>query len=204
MKPLIVWDWNNTLVDTMEASFLAMLDVSRYYGVPQVSRDEMIAVIGTHRAYWQTIFGDKEEEAVHYYLKQYGAYRDTIRVIDGAEEVLSFVQSKHIPQIILSNEDETLLFPETEYTGLKHYFDYIQGSQDEHAKPERSFAEKALKNFDYSQLILIGDGLSDMQMADVLGATSICVFNNISDDVKTDYRCPSLKDVKCVLEKILS
>jgi HAD superfamily hydrolase (TIGR01549 family) len=204
MKPLIVWDWNNTLVDTMEASFLAMQDVSRYYGVPQVSRDEMMTVIGTHRSYWQTTFGRKEEEAVHYYLKQYGTYRNTIRVINGAEDVLSFVQSKNIPQIILSNEDETLLFPETEYTGLKHYFNYIQGSQDEHAKPELEFAEKALKYFDYERLILIGDGLSDMQMANVLGATSICVFNNVSVDVKIDYRCSSLQDVKCVLKKLLS
>lgn len=204
MKTLIIWDWNNTLVDTMEASFLAMQDVASYYDVPAVSRDEMMTVIGTHRDYWQTTFGEKEEEAVHYYLNRYATYRDTIQVIDGAQDVLDFVRSKNISQIILSNEDETLLFPETEYTNLKSYFDYIQGSVDEHAKPETEFAEKALQHFDYEHLILIGDGLSDMQMADVLGATSICVFNNVPNTVKTDYRCASLKEVKQVLEYLLS
>ncbi|MBR5130348.1 MAG: HAD family hydrolase [Alphaproteobacteria bacterium] len=204
MKTLIIWDWNNTLVDTMDASFLAMQDVSSHYGVPRVSRNEMMTVIGTHRDYWQTTFGDKEEEAVHYYLKRYATYRHTIRVIDGAEDVLAFVRSKNIHQIILSNEDETLLFPETEYTNLKSYFDYVQGSVDEHAKPEIEFAQKALKHFDYEHLILIGDGVSDMQMADVLGATSICVFNNIPETIKTSYHCASLKDVKRVLERLLS
>ena len=203
MKPLVIWDWNNTLVDTMEASFLAMQDVAHHYGVPPVSRDEMMTVIGTHREYWQMTFGDKEEEAVHYYLKQYGTYRDTICIIDGAQDVLDFVRSKNVPQIILSNEDETLLFPETEYTHLKSYFDYIQGSMDEHAKPEKAFAEKALKHFDYDQLILIGDGLSDMQMADVLGATSICVFNNVPQTVKTNYRCASLSEVQIILSQLL-
>ena len=203
MKPLVIWDWNNTLVDTMEASFLAMQDVAHHYGVPEVSRDGMMTVIGTHRDYWQTTFGDKEDEAVHYYLNRYATYRDTIRIIDGAQDVLDFVRSKNIPQIILSNEDETLLFPETEYTNLKTYFDYIQGSVDEHAKPEKAFAEKALQHFDYDQLILIGDGLSDMQMADILGATSVCVFNNVAKTVKTDYRCASLKEVKQVLECLL-
>ena len=203
MKPLVIWDWNNTLVDKMEASFLAMQDVAHHYGVPPVSRDEMMTVIGTHREYWQMTFGDKEEEAVHYYLKQYGTYRDTICIIDGAQDVLDFVRSKNVPQIILSNEDETLLFPETEYTHLKSYFDYIQGSMDEHAKPEKAFAEKALKHFDYDQLILIGDGLSDMQMADVLGATSICVFNNVPQTVKTNYRCASLSEVQIILSQLL-
>lgn len=204
MKPLVIWDWNNTLVDTLEASFLAMQDVARHYGVPMVAKQDMMTVIGTHRDYWQATFGDKEEEAVHYYLKRYEMYRDTICVIDGAEAVLTFVRAKNIPQIILSNEDETLLFPETECTGLKHYFDYIQGSTDEHAKPERSFAEKALKRFDYDRLILIGDGMSDMQMANVLGAVSICVFNNVPEAVKTHYRCASLHEVKYILEKLLS
>ena len=203
MKPLVIWDWNNTLVDTMEASFLAMQDVAKQYGVPPVAKEDMMTVIGTHRTYWQATFGDKEEEAVHYYLKQYGTYRDTICVIEGAEDVLSFVQSKNIPQIILSNEDETLLFPETECTGLKHYFNYIQGSTDEHAKPELAFAQKALQHFDYERLILIGDGISDMQMAQVLGATSICVFNNVPKTIKTHFRCESLQDVKHILEKNL-
>lgn len=203
MKPLVIWDWNNTLVDTMEASFLAMQDVARHYDVQAVSRDEMMTVIGTHREYWQRTFGDKEEEAVHYYLKQYGTYRDTIRIIDGAQDVLAFVRSKNVPQIVLSNEDETLLFPETEYTNLKSYFDYIQGSVDEHAKPEKAFADKALKHFDYDQLILIGDGLSDMQMAGVLGAISICVFNNVPETIKTDYRCASLFEVQTILSQLL-
>ncbi|MBO7258395.1 MAG: HAD family hydrolase [Alphaproteobacteria bacterium] len=203
MKPLVIWDWNNTLVDTMEASFLAMRDVAKHYGVPTVAKEDMMTVIGTHRTYWQATFRDKEDEAVHYYLKQYGLYRDTICVIEGAEDVLSFVRSKSISQIILSNEDETLLFPETECTGLKHYFDYIQGSTDEHAKPELAFAQKALQYFDYERLILIGDGISDMQMAQVLGATSICVFNNVPKTIKTHFRFESLQYVKSILEKIL-
>lgn len=203
MKQLVIWDWNNTLVDTLEASFWAMKDVAQHYGVPVVAKDEMMTVIGTHRDYWRSMFKDKEEEAVHYYLKKYATYRHTIRIIDGAEDVLGFVKSKGIPQIILSNEDETLLFPETEYTGLKHYFDYIQGSTDEHAKPEQAFAEKALKKFKYEKLILIGDGISDMQMADVLGATSICVFDNVPTSVKTHFRCVSLEEVKSVLKTIL-
>ena len=204
MKTLIIWDWNNTLVDTIQASFLAMQDVAHHYGTPVVAKEDMMTVIGTHRDYWQRTFGDKEEEAVHYYLNRYATYRDTIQIIDGAEEVLTFLKSKNVSQIILSNEDETLLFPETECTGLKCYFDYIQGSRDEHAKPELAFAERALKNFTYDRLILIGDGLSDMQMADVLGAVCVCVFNHVPDDVKTDYRCASLQEVKKVLEQLLS
>lgn len=203
MKPLVIWDWNNTLVDTMEASFLAMRDVSEYYQVPFVSRDDLMRVIGTHRTYWQTTFGAKEQEAVHYYLKRYACYRDTIKVIQGAKEVLEFVQSKNVMQIILSNEDMSLLVPETEYTGLAPYFTRICGTIDEHGKPEVAFALNALNGLDYDHLILVGDGISDMQMADVLGAVSICVFNNVSTDVLSDYRCQTLDEVKVILQKLL-
>ena len=42
-----------------------------------------------------------------------------------------------------------------------------------------------------------------MQMADILGATSVCVFNNVAKTVKPDYRCAYLKEVKQVLECLL-
>lgn len=203
MKWLVIWDWNNTLVDTMQASFLAMQKVAHHYHVPLVSKDEMMNVIGSHRDYWKKTFGDCEEEAVHYYLKCYENYRSSIRVIDGAEDVLSFVQAKSIPQIILSNEDVSLLIPETHYTKLNHYFDGIQGTIDAHGKPELAFAQKALQGFEYDRLILIGDGVSDIQMAHALNAVSICVFDYVPKDIRVDYRCATLFDVQQVLQEIL-
>lgn len=202
-KYLIIWDWNNTLVSTLQASFLALRDVSEKYGTPAVSHDEVMSVIGTHRDYWRQMFGAREEEAVAFYLNRYAAYQNTVTVIDGAKEVLEYVKSRHIPQIILSNEWIKLLSGETICTGLAPYFDKIQGTVDSHGKPELSFADQALKGFSYDHLILIGDGISDMQMAKVLQATSIAVFDYIPATIKTDYRCRDLFEVKKTLQSLL-
>ncbi|MGN1063469.1 MAG: HAD family hydrolase [Alphaproteobacteria bacterium] len=203
-KYIIVWDWNNTLVSTAEASYLALKDVAKAYGTLPVSRDEVMTVIGTHRAYWHQMFGAKEEEAVAFYLNRYASYRDTIKVMDGAPEVLAYVRSLNIPQVVLSNEWIHLLNEEMACTGLAPYFDAIQGTVDAHGKPEKSFVKRVLKGFSYDKVIVIGDGLSDMQTARVLQAVSIAVFDTLPLDVAADYRCADLWAVRRVLERLLA
>lgn len=44
-KPLIIWDWDNTLSDTFEALYEAHIDLCKKYGKRHVSRQEVLSAI---------------------------------------------------------------------------------------------------------------------------------------------------------------
>ena len=79
------------------------------------------------------------------------------------------------------------------------------GSEDTpFEKPSKEMAMSILKKLTYDRLIVIGDGLSDMQLAQNLKAVSVFVRSVPPDltefqSVRIDFDCKDLNQVKEVL-----
>ncbi len=79
------------------------------------------------------------------------------------------------------------------------------GSQDTpYEKPAKEMVSPILKNLSYRRLVMIGDGLSDMQLAHNLAATAIFVRKELPTEaefksVRIDYDCRDLTGVQEVL-----
>ena len=57
MSLLIIWDWDNTLMNTKPAVTAGLQDVVAYFGQAPVTEKEVVNVMTHHRgAFWQNRF----------------------------------------------------------------------------------------------------------------------------------------------------
>lgn len=177
-KPLIIWDWDNTLSDTFEALYDAHIDLCEKYGKRHVSRQEVLsAICGEGAQFWLELFGDTDhaERSDYYYKQSAVRLKQKAGMMKDAVSVLEWLKSQHVPQMILSNQMQWLLDIECERLGVAAYFTRIIGRIDELKKPHRAYLTRALAGLSYETCIVLGDGLSDMITAQNLGGFGLLV-----------------------------
>lgn len=200
---LIIWDWDNTLANTKQAVFCGLQDVANHYGLNSITEADVVNVMGSHRGdFWQHNFKEKVPEAVEYYVSCYRKHSAMVHLFVDTRTVLDFVQSKRIPQIVLSNKNEKSLAEEVRAKEVEDYFEVIQGTNSPVGKPQIAFVQPILDQFKPDHVILIGDGASDMMMAQNMGATAIMV-HQFNPDLPYQYYCDTLSEVRICLESLL-
>ncbi len=200
---LIIWDWDNTLADTRMAVRAGLEDVAQFYRLPRITDEDVLNVMTSHRGlFWQKNFGERVPEAVDYYVKCYRTHGNLVRLFPDTIETLEFVKKTGVPQIVLSNKYEEALIEEVERQNIGFYFSRIQGTVGPLGKPEKAFILPLLKEFEPRKIILIGDGISDMMMAQNISATAILV-HQLNKTLPHHYDCETLTDVRKRLEKLL-
>lgn len=200
-KTVVLWDWDNTLIDTKNAVTRAVNDVVEKYHLPKVDETQIRGIMGTYRgSYWQS-FGNQMEEALHLYLERYAVYSNDVYPFNVAECVLNFLMEKNVSQFVASNKRHDLLQAEVDRIGWNHFFNRVQGTGVDHdSKPNKSFADSILKGISYDSLIMIGDGESDMHFARNIGATAVLVHNT---EYKNQWPCDIVcKDLTEVLNAL--
>lgn len=178
MKPdLILWDWDNTLINSMPVVRAALDDVVLWAHLPPITQQDVIDVMGTHRGrYWQEHFPHNMDEAIPYYLSRYAAHTDKLELFPETVDVLRWVQSSGIPQWVVSNKNKKLLLPECDRFALWPYFEKVVGTDETKiAKPSQAFADQIFADGRPTNILMIGDGESDMQFADRIGAFGLFV-----------------------------
>ncbi len=209
-KPnLILFDWDNTLVDTLPVIAMAMQDTLAKMGLPAFSAEEQKAAMNMSlRDRFPILFGDKWEEARDIY---YGAYdtasADNLRALDGAGEVLVALQSK-VDMGLISNKRGDMLRKEVKVLGWDDAFVAATGAGDaDEDKPSQAIYLQFLRDsgLDVPQSFwMVGDSLVDMQFARNIGAIAVFIgdltslpaeFHDIAsfDSVKEMYAA-SIRD----------
>ncbi len=200
---LIIWDWDNTLANTRPAVKAGLQDVVRHYNLPPLTDADILNVMTSHRgAFWQNHFGEKVPEAIDYYVSAYRTHTDLVCPFEQTIDILNFVKNLDIPQVILSNKHERALIEEVHAQGLSDYFAVIQGTNSSLGKPEPAFVAPILTKFNPERVILIGDGISDMLMAQNINAIAIMVHQP-DKSLPFTYDCANLFEVKKQLTVLL-
>ena len=173
---IVVWDWDNTLLDSRMAAELALKELAAENGLPQPTEADIINVIGSRRGeYWLKNYPDDVLKSLHRYLDLYVAHaKDGVSLFPETKDVLEFVQTRHIPQLIASNKDQYIIDEEVGRFGLKGYFEKIVGGHGiKVAKPSKAFADLVLGEEWPKRILMIGDGESDMNFAQTMGAYAL-------------------------------
>ncbi len=180
-KPnLILFDWDNTLVDTLPVIAMAMKETLGKMGMPPFSAEEQKTAMNMSlRDRFPILFGDKWEEAREIY---YGAYdtasANNLRELDGAGEVLAAWQSK-VDMGLVSNKRGDMLRKEVQSLGWGDYFVGSTGAGDaDEDKPSQMIYLQFLRDsgLDVPQSFwMVGDSLVDMQFAKNIGATGVFI-----------------------------
>ena len=204
---VIVWDWDNTLLDSRKAAELALKDLAIENGLPMPNKADIINVIGARRGeYWIKNYPDDVLGALERYLSLYRKYAQKgVSLFPETQSILNFVQRHHIPQFIASNKDQYIIDEEIERFGLQHYFEKIIGGQGlELSKPTKAFADLVLGKKWPKRILMIGDGESDMNFAQTMGAYGLFVREG-ADVVSFPYdkRVQNLGEVFLFLKEIM-
>lgn len=209
-KTLIIWDWDNTLANTKPAVIKGLNDTMAHFGFDMVTDADVKNVMTRHRGeFWTQKFplekeGDKPtlEEAIAYYVSCYQKYSSETVLFEHATDILNFFQSNNIPQVILSNKNHQALVKEVTDKGVFDYFYLVRGTQGPLGKPEKAFIQDVLDDLKPEQIIVIGDGESDMLLAKNLSATAFLV-HNLDTSLPADYKCKTLFEVGINLTEAL-
>lgn len=211
-KIVILWDWDNTLVDTFEAIWKAQNDMRIHYGLEPWSKKEAKNAMNTSgRNLIKNLVGeDKATEARAFYLDRYAVHAQSIQLKDGALDLLNFAKQNGFCCVLASNKAGTILKSEVSRQMPLDTFDLIIGAEEApEDKPSKVFTDKALENFTYDCVVSIGDGASDIKMGhNYKNGISILVFSDPTSsefkDNVPDYACATLNDVKNILQNVIT
>ncbi len=208
-KKIIIWDWDNTLVDTFGAILSAQNVMRNFYGLPAWTKQEAKAAMNVSgRNLIADMVGvDKAQEARQIYLQAYTKNAAAINLKAGAIDALEKARSLGYINVLASNKAGSILRNEAHTLNVDDYFDRIIGAEDtENDKPSKSFADAAIAGFEFDKLFSIGDGKADIKMGHHYeNGSGILVWTNPDtpefEQDKPDYAFPDLQTVAVFLEQ---
>lgn len=207
MTKLILWDWDNTLVDTFGAILAAQNVMRQAYNLsPWTAQDAKIAMNTSGRNLIADLVGaENAAEARKVFLNAYAQSASEIKLKEGAQTIMQYAKEKGYINILASNKAGPILRNEVETLGLTTFFDKIVGAEDfENDKPSKEFTDSAIKGYTADEIYSIGDGKADISMGhNYTNGKGILVWTNPDtpefETIKPDVCVPNLEKLKEVL-----
>lgn len=177
----ILFDWDNTLVNTWHVAFKAMniaretvgrlpFTIEEFWQRPHHSmRDAAAELFGNHRERGEKVFYENVEKL----------HLQEINMLEGAENLLKDLFVRGIYMGIVSNKEGTYLRKEVDHLGWNSYFHHVIGSRDtEEDKPSSLPVHAALQKCTINpshQVWFVGDSIVDVHCARASGCVPIVV-----------------------------
>lgn len=177
----VLFDWDNTLVDTFPVIHAALADTFRAFGRPPWSEAETRARLRLSlRDGFPKLFGADWERARDVY---YGAFEArhlaALKPLDGAEALLEALGRGGVPMGVVSNKTGRYLRAEAAHLGWDRHFTVLVGAGDApRDKPAREAADMALEAMRLAPgpaVWFLGDTDVDMRLAHAAGLTPVLV-----------------------------
>jgi phosphoglycolate phosphatase len=175
----ILFDWDNTLVDTWPCIGKATNITLEAMGFAPWGEEEIRArVAGSLRDTFPKIYGDRWEEAREIYYKAFGdVHLDMLACLDGAEDLLKTVTDAGLYLGVVSNKTGRYLRAEADHLGWTRFFGKIVGAQDaSRDKPDPEPVHLALSTGNIpagAHVWFVGDAPIDVACGRAAGCTTI-------------------------------
>ena len=182
----IIFDWDDTLVDTWGVVTAAINATLKHMGHAEWSEAEMRQNVGPPaRVLFTQLFGeDRWAEADRVYIKAYEAgIKNLLKTHEQAEEVLQFLKDNGIYLAVVSAKRGTILRQEAAHLGFDKYFSALVGAGDAAKdKPDAEAVRHALKGSGIEpgpDVWFIGDSMTDIRAARNAGCTAILIESKL-------------------------
>lgn len=173
----IIWDWNGTLADDVEASLKSVNDTLIRRNMPVINLEQYYSYIDTPIIRFYEHLFDLEQVPMSVLSEEFHAgYRKYFQGLHpGAEALLAELQSRGIPQVILSSSNRALIEADTQKLGVRQYFDALLGAEDFQAasKVQRGIDWIKAQPYDPETMVMIGDSLHDYEASQAMGTKCI-------------------------------
>ncbi len=179
MTQTVIWDWNGTLLNDVEANFrivnellhrrsLAPIDLDTYrarFRMPIQCFYEEIGFLFTSERF--------EDIAGEYFTLYNKAFPD-IALSQGAISILTWLQELGVHQYIVSATEQTELRKQVEQKGISAFFAGIIGNDDHSVVSKELKAKNLIASLDDpGKLLVVGDLEHDYEVAKAIGAACL-------------------------------
>ena len=189
----ILFDWDNTLVDTWPLIHQALHATQTKWGHVPWSLQEVKQKVGkSMRDSFPEMFGESWEDAGDFYLTTYRSFTaEQLKLLHGAMDLLEYLSTTTIPVGLVSNKMGESLRREVKHLGLEKYFHTQIGAGDaKRDKPHKDPAELALKHLQIpmnQQVWFVGDTTTDLGCAHAGGMSGV-LYGDVATDADNTYQ----------------
>jgi len=206
----LVFDWDNTLIDTWSLIHQALEDTFRHYDLPVWTPEETRQrVRQSARETFPLLFGERAEEAIGHYSDRYRHWSSReLTPLDGAESLLALWAGRgRGPLSVVSNKQGPILREEASRLGWDGYFHRLIGANDAKAdKPDIAPVLLALEGSGLApgpDVWFVGDTDIDMICANNAGCTPVFLGSEAEAaelEMDVSLRLRALADLGTVLD----
>lgn len=175
----VLFDWDNTLVNTWPTIHNALNSTLRYMEHPEWSLDYVKAnVKKSMREAFPDLFGARWQDAAAHFQHSYRSiHLQQLQPLPGAEDTLKLLRRSPAFIGIVTNKKSETLKKELQHLGWESYFDAAVGAGDAaRDKPSADPALLALQTYQGvrgKQVWFVGDTAVDLACAAAIEATAI-------------------------------
>ena len=128
----IVFDWDNTLVDTLEHIYQALNHTCSHLNHPLMTKKEVQdSPHGSAKDTFPILFPTQHEQAMQCFYDYVNAnHMKDLSPFPDVSKLLKTLHQQEIPMAIVSNKDRQILIKEINHLGWKDYFSVIIASSD--------------------------------------------------------------------------
>lgn len=173
---VIVWDWNGTLLDDVDENIEIVNEVLRLRGLASLSKESYKAAFRMPiKDFYASVGVDLSTHTFESVARDYNAlYRarfDSMSLMPGAEEVLSYASSRGITQFILSASEKKTLVDQVRRKGIDVFFSEIVGNDDHSVTGKVDKGRELASRLDpRARILFVGDLDHDYEVSRVMGA----------------------------------
>ncbi len=206
----IIWDWNGTLLDDIQACVDAINILLRDRNFPTISREQYLDVFDfpVRNYYLKLGFDftrDNWNEVALDYHKAYAITSPATKLRQGTQAALTALHDKGIGMSILSACELKILKRMVTERHILAHFEHIYGLDDLYANSKIDLGHAL---FDHTGLekngaLLIGDTTHDFEVAQALGIPCLLMEGGHQSSKKLSaLNCPLVPDFQGVLNFI--
>ncbi len=195
-KKLIIWDWNGTLLNDVDACVTAMNIMLKKRNMPLLTteRYKQIFTFPVYEYYKALGFStDDFEELSLEYIDLYMEIAKKSPLHNGVTDTLCYFHEKKYTQVILSAAEQSALTSQVRQRNIEEYFDHMIGLSDIYAKSKVDNAKRYINEHGnkFDQITFIGDTYHDYEVAEAIGVDCFLInkgHQNISAVKNNGYQ----------------
>ncbi len=207
----IIFDWDGTLVNTVRFLKISFEETFSRFNITNITYQYIreICAANPDKNIFELVFEPeiRNEAKQYFYAFMRENHLKYISKRRGAEDILTFCRNNNIKCYIQSAKNREILRREIEFCGWTDYFvricglgDYVT-NKNEAAACTRLFCGQIPPA---EEMLVLGDGASDVEMARTLGCQVIIVKSyGRYIGQQPDYKLHSLKDFVPLLQTML-
>ncbi len=209
---VVIFDWDGTLVDSVEHIAESLHQAATELGYPQLEREAYRDIIGLGMVEaLEKLYPGISREEMNNIREGYGRYffskvTTPQNVFAGMADVVTDIRGAGLGCSVATGKSRRGLDIALDSSGLGPHFDTTRCADETRSKPDPTMLEEIVRFYgiDPSDAVMIGDTRYDLHMAQRIGMPSIGVEWGVHKrDVLGDYSPHAIVDTVPDLRKVL-